>query len=119
MTRAAKKVAARSLRECRTTASTGPGQKSHVERRKASVPSLGTQDASRTHVGLARYAKKSRACPVCADRSHAGSARLAQAMRRLHAGHGMPRRVPRTHPSATGAPHAPRKGAKLETAGAE
>src|SRR5882757_4036894 len=38
------------------TASTGPGQKSHVERRKASVPSLGTQDAS-------PHAR--RACPIC------------------------------------------------------
>src|SRR5439155_13208456 len=49
MTRAAK--GARSWRECRAhrscgeggraTASTGPGQKSHVERRKASVPVAG------------------------------------------------------------------------------
>src|SRR5260370_1870188 len=39
-----------------TTASTGPGQKSHVERRKASVPSLGTQDASRK-AGLAWFAQ--------------------------------------------------------------
>src|SRR6202022_5094060 len=69
MTRASSKVGARSWRECRTTASTGPGQKSHVERRKASVPSLGTQDASRK-IGLG--------CPVCANRSHAGSARGAQ-----------------------------------------
>jgi hypothetical protein len=32
-------------------------------------------------------------------------------MRRLRVGHGMPRRVPRMHPSANGAPPAPRWGA--------
>src|SRR5713226_789669 len=47
MTRAANKVAARSRRECRTTASTGPGRKSPrwSAARRAS-PSLGTRGAS-------------------------------------------------------------------------
>src|SRR5712691_11201425 len=47
MTRAANKVAARSRRECRTTARTGPGRKSPrwSAARRAS-PSLGTQGAS-------------------------------------------------------------------------
>ena len=35
---------------------------------------------------------------------------VANRERRLHAGHGMPRRVPRMHPSATGAPPTPRWG---------
>src|SRR6266699_995593 len=37
--------------------------------------------------------------------------RACRPMRRLHAGHGMPIWVRRKHPSATGAPHAPREGA--------
>jgi hypothetical protein len=71
-----------------TTASTGPGQKSHVERRKASVPSLGTQDASHRTSGLpdARKAQAgwlpglrksiaARARPWCAMNARRGFAR--------------------------------------------
>ena len=53
-------LARRSFSEGGTTASTGPGQKSHVERRKASVPSPGRRDAS-TQAGFV--------CPGCAYRT--------------------------------------------------
>ena len=46
----------------------------------------------------------------CATNARRASARACRLMRRLHAGHGMPIWVRRKHPSATGAPHAPREG---------
>ena len=61
----------------------------------------------------------------CAMNARRASARACRSMRRLHAGHkrvhascvsvyGMPIWVRRMHPSANGAPHAPREGANEE-----
>jgi hypothetical protein len=107
--------ACRAHRRCgeggRATASTGPGQKSHVERRKASVPVAGY--AGRLNAVRVTGLRKSiarRVRPWCA--MNARRARpAADRERRLHAGHGVPIWVRRMHPSATGAPHAPREGA--------
>ena len=78
---------------------------------------------ARTHVGLARFAKKTSGLlarcaeidrrpgsPVVRNDRKAVVAACVDRERRLHAGHGMPRRVPRTHPSAIGAPPTPRGG---------
>src|SRR5215813_6949047 len=96
------------------TASTGPGQKSHVERRKASVPVAGIRKTPHRKPGwLARSAHIDRGHggPVVRNERKAGSfARACRSMGRLHAGHGVPIWVRRRHPSATGAPHAPREG---------
>jgi hypothetical protein len=80
-------VAARSWRDRRTTASTGPGQKSHVERRKASVPVAG--NARRlTQTGLVQSVKSvaNRARPWCAMNARR-PLRLCDRERRLRAGH--------------------------------
>jgi hypothetical protein len=88
----------------RITASTGPGQKSHVERRKGErAHSLGTQDASTAHrmSGLPdmRHVKiglRGSVCGIsnaaagilrCATNARRASARAVRSMRRLPAGH--------------------------------
>ena len=72
---------------------------------------------------LARYAAyRSQPRASCgAQRTQGGLfARACRSMRRLQAGHGLPIWVRRRHPSATGAPHAPREGAaKKEEANSE
>jgi hypothetical protein len=47
----------------------------------------------------------------CATNARRALARVCRSMGRLHAGHGVPIWVRRKHPSATGAPQAPREGA--------
>ena len=108
-------------RRAEPTASTGPGQKSHVERRKASVPNAG--NARRlTQIELAQSVESiaNRARPWCAMNARR-PLRLCDRERRLRAGHkhaharcvsvsGAPRRVPRKHPSAIGAPPTPHRG---------
>src|SRR5436190_1339687 len=79
MTRVAYEVAARSRRACRTTASTGPGQKSHVERRKASVPvagNAGRLDADRAWSLALRKSIARRGFPAVRKERKAGVARL-------------------------------------------
>ena len=49
--------------------------------------------------------------PAVRNERKAGSAQACGSMRRPPAGHGGPIGVRRKHPSATGAPHAPREGA--------
>ena len=100
----------------RTTASTGPGQKSHVERRKGErTRRRVTQDAS-PPIGLAGpmcgVSNAARGNLGCAMNARRAFARACRSMRRLPAGHGGPIGVRRKHPSATGAPHAPREGAR-------
>ena len=109
------------------TASTGPGQKSHVERRKGErTRRRVTQDAS-PRIGLAGpmcgISNAAAGSLRCATNARRAFARAVRSMRRLPAGHkrvharlararnGGPIGVRRRHPSATGAPHAPREGA--------
>ena len=97
------------------TASTGPGQKSHVERRKGErFPSPG--NARRLTArwpcwSNAGHIERSQGQPGVRNERKAGSAQACESMRRPQAGHGLPIGVRRRHPSATGAPHAPREGA--------
>ena len=74
-----------------------------------------TQDVSTAHrAGWPdmRHIDRSHGLPVVRNERKAGSfARVCRSMRRPHAGHGVPIWVRRRHPSATGAPHAPREGA--------
>ena len=58
--------------------------------------------------GISNAARGNLGCAMNARRALLGPVR---SMRRLHAGHGVPIGVRRRHPSATGAPHAPREGA--------
>src|SRR5436190_1339688 len=61
---------------------------------------------------VARFAQIDRTpgLPCGAQGTQGGRCPAADRERRLHAGHGMPIWVRRKHPSATGAPHAPREG---------
>jgi hypothetical protein len=100
----------------RRTASTGPGQKSHVERRKGErIPSPGYAGRLTRKSGwLARGAAyRTRPRASCGAQRTQGGHLLGpvRSMRRPQAGHGLPIGVRRKHPSATGAPHAPREGA--------
>ena len=101
--------------EQRRTASTGPGQKSHVERRKGErFHRWKRRTSQRKPDWLVRIAhiERGHGLPVVRNERKAGSARACGSMRRLPAGHGGPIGVRRKHPSATGAPHAPREGAR-------
>ena len=96
------------------TAITGPGQKSHVERRKGERASRLVRRTSHCKPRwLSRIAHIDRGHgPVVRNERKAGSfARACRSMGRPQAGHGLPIGVRRKHPSATGAPHAPREGA--------
>src|SRR6516165_9880990 len=82
---------------------------------KASVPVAGLRKTPHRKSGwLARgaaYRTRPRA-PCGAQRTQGGHLLgPVRSMRRLPAGHGGPIGVRRRHPSATGAPHAPREGA--------
>ena len=98
-----------------TTASTGPGQKSHVERRKGERfhrRKRRTPHRKSSFAVRSAQIDRGHGGPVVRNVRKAGSfARACRSMRRLHAGHGVPIWVRRRHPGATGAPHAPREGA--------
>ena len=90
---------------------------------KASVPVAwyaGRLDASRDGCLGLRISIAATGDLWCATNARRALARACRSMGRPQAGHGLPIGVRRKHPSATGAPHAPREGAaKMRKEGSE